>query len=108
MINIIDYMKTSVEDYNRKLNLFNIGDEITIHLITNDKKINKQLLTGIVIKKRGSGINKTFTIRKLSYSISIEMTYFLYSPLILKIIVNKLGKVNKSKLYYLRKLKRKN
>ncbi len=102
MIKIEDIGK----DFIKKLPQFNPGDEIEISLkIKEGEKERIQHFTGIVIRKRGGGISKTFTVRKISYGIGIERTFPLYSPSIAKIKVKKMGRVRRAKLYYLRERK---
>ncbi|WGH27620.1 MAG: 50S ribosomal protein L19 [Candidatus Shikimatogenerans bostrichidophilus] len=83
---------------------FNVGDNITVYYYTNIKnKKKKQLLTGIVISKKGNNkFNKTFIIRNIINNIGYEITFFLYSPYINKIIINKKNKIKKSKIFYIR------
>ncbi|WGH26609.1 MAG: 50S ribosomal protein L19 [Candidatus Shikimatogenerans bostrichidophilus] len=84
---------------------FNVGDNITIYYYNNIKNKKKiQLLNGIVISKKGNNkFNKTFIIRNIINNIGYEITFFLYSPYINNIIINKKNKIKKSKIYYIRK-----
>src|SRR5204863_6421061 len=61
-----------------------------------------QLFEGIVIKRQGSGVRETFTVRKQSSGVGVERTFPLHSPKIEKIEVKAIGDVNRAKLYYLR------
>ena len=61
-----------------------------------------QAFEGIVIKVQGSGIGETFTVRKLSSGVGVERTFPMHSPVIDKVTVLRVGKVRRSKLYYLR------
>jgi large subunit ribosomal protein L19 len=59
---------------------------------------------GICIKRKGGGLNETFTVRRISYGVGVERCFLLHSPRIEKIEVVRLGRVRRAKLYYLRKL----
>lgn len=61
-----------------------------------------QAFEGVVIKVQGSGIGETFTVRKLSSGVGVERTFPMHSPVIDKVTVSRVGKVRRSKLYYLR------
>lgn len=61
-----------------------------------------QAFEGVVIKVQGSGIGETFTVRKLSSGVGVERTFPMHSPVIDKVTVLRVGKVRRSKLYYLR------
>lgn len=61
-----------------------------------------QAFEGVVIKVQGSGIGETFTVRKLSSGVGVERTFPMHSPVIDKVAVLRVGKVRRSKLYYLR------
>jgi len=83
---------------------FRVGDIIEVHSkISEGEKERIQVFEGIVIAIKGSGISKTFTVRKISYGIGVEKIFPLYSPNIANIKIIKRGKVKRSKLYYLRK-----
>ncbi len=82
---------------------FAVGDTIDVHFkIREENKMRIQVFTGIVISKKGRGINQNFTVRRISYGEGVERIFPVHSPLIDKIIVKKKGKVRRSKLYYLR------
>jgi large subunit ribosomal protein L19 len=84
---------------------FNAGDTISVHLkVVEGDKERIQVFTGVCIKIKGGGINKTFTVRKISNGVGVERIFPLHSPRIDKIKVEKVGHVRRAKLYYLRKL----
>lgn len=79
------------------------GDTIKIHLkIKEGEKERIQVFEGICISKRNSGLNSSFTVRKISYGEGVERVLPFYSPQIAKIEISKSGDVRRSKLYYLR------
>lgn len=63
-----------------------------------------QAFEGLVIAKRGSGLNETFVVRKVSYGVAVERVFFRHSPHISSIKVLRINKVRRAKLYYMRKL----
>ena len=82
---------------------FSIGDTIDVHFkIKEENKMRIQIFTGIVISKKGKGINQNFTVRRISYGEGVERIFPIHSPLIDKITIKKRGKVRRAKLYYLR------
>ena len=86
--------------------LFDSGDTITVFFeIKEGEKKRIQSFKGVIIKKQGKGLTKTFTIRKISAGIGIERIFLLNQPNIRKIEMNKKGKVRRSKIYYFRSLK---
>ena len=84
---------------------FNSGDTVRVHVrVVEGESERVQVFEGMVIKRRGSGISETFTVRKNSFGVGVERTFPLQSPRVEKIEVAKTGKVRRSKLYYMRKL----
>ncbi|MCL2098879.1 MAG: 50S ribosomal protein L19 [Oscillospiraceae bacterium] len=82
---------------------FNIGDTVRVHnRITEGQRERIQIFEGTVIAKRNSGINETFTVRRVSYGVGTEKTFPLHSPNVDKVTVIRIGKVRRAKLYYLR------
>ncbi len=85
---------------------FKVGDTVKVHYrIKEGDRERIQPFEGVVIRIRGSGADKTFTVRKESYGVGIERIFPYYSPNIEKIEVIKIGKVRRAKLYFLRELK---
>ena len=84
---------------------FKAGDTVTVaYRIVEGNKERIQLYRGVVIKISGHGYNKRFTVRKMSGTVGVERIFPIESPNIDSITVNKIGKVRRAKLYYLRNL----
>jgi large subunit ribosomal protein L19 len=93
-----EYLKTDLPD-------FKAGDKVTVHYkIKEGNKERVQLFQGDVIQRRNSGLNATFTVRKISNGVGVERIFPLHSTNIDKIEVNKIGKVRRSRIFYLRGL----
>ena len=89
----------------KELPELNPGDTVKVFVrIIEGNKERTQAFEGTVIKKRGSGSNKTITVRKIFQGVGVERVFALYSPRIEKISVLKRGDVKRAKLYYLREL----
>ena len=84
---------------------FGAGDTITVYYeIREGDKKRTQFFKGVVLQRKGSGASETFTIRKMSGTVGVERIFPVHSPRIDKIEVAKIGRVRRSKLYYLRDL----
>ena len=84
---------------------FKSGDTVKVNVrIIENKKERIQVFQGVVMKRRGSGVSETFTVRKISSGIGVERTFPVNSPALAKIEVVKHGKVRRSRINYLRKL----
>ena len=82
---------------------FRAGDTVNVYVrLIEGEKERIQIFKGIVIRVRGSGTNRTFTVRKVSSGIGVERTFPIHSPSIEKIEVVDRGKVRQSRIYYLR------
>lgn len=87
-------------------NNFKVGDSVRVHtrVIEGDKE-RIQIFTGIVIGRKGRGLNETFTVRRISYGEGVERVFPLHSPRIAKIELEQPGRARRAKLNYLRKRK---
>ncbi|MFH1860390.1 MAG: 50S ribosomal protein L19 [bacterium] len=84
---------------------FGSGDTVKVQLkITEGNKERLQDFVGIVIRRRGAGIQKSFTVRRVSFGVGMEKVFPLHSPSIEKIEIQRRGKVRRARLYYLRQL----
>jgi large subunit ribosomal protein L19 len=82
---------------------FKAGDTVRVHFqVIEGQRRRVQVFEGIVIKRQGSGVRETFTVRKQSFGVGVERTFPLHSPKIEKIEVQAVGDVSRAKLYYLR------
>lgn len=102
---MIDVNNILPEQKKTDLPAFNAGDRVKVHVrvIEGDKE-RIQPFEGDVISVRGSGINRTFTVRKISSGVGVERIFPLHSPKVARIEIIKKGDVRRAKLYYLRKL----
>ena len=85
--------------------VFRSGDtvKISVKVFEGDKERIQQF-EGVVIRRQGSGLRETFTVRRMSFGVGIERTFPLSSPVIEKVVVAKKGRVRRAKLHYLRGL----
>ena len=84
---------------------FKPGDTVRVHAkVKEGDKERIQVFEGVVIGRKGNGIESTFTVRKISYGVGVERIFPLHSPLIDKIEIAARGRVRRAKLYYLRDL----
>jgi len=82
---------------------FSPGDEVKVHVrVVEGNKERVQIFQGNVIGRQGSGLQETYTVRKLSYGVGVERTFPLHTPTVTKIEVVRRGDVRRAKLYYLR------
>lgn len=82
---------------------FRVGDSVKVHTrVIEGNKERIQIFAGIVIARKGAGLNKAFTVRKISYGEGVERVFPLNTPRISKIEVTRQGKVRRARLHYLR------
>ena len=104
MTNIVDQvasasLRTDIPD-------FRAGDTLDVHVkVIEGSRSRVQVFKGVCIKVQGSGIGRTFTVRKVSFGVGVERTFPLHTPVIEKIEVATRGDVRRAKLYYLRNLR---
>jgi large subunit ribosomal protein L19 len=98
--------KVTAEQLRTDLPEFHPGDTVAVQVrVVEGEKERIQLFEGVVIKIRGGGINKTFTVRKISHNVGVERIFPIHSPRLASVKVLRKGKVRRSKLYYLRSLR---
>ena len=94
-----EYLKEQIPD-------FSPGDTVRVHLkVTEGSRERIQVFEGVVIKRRGSGLGESFTVRRISYGVGVERVFPLHSPKIEKVEVMRRGRVRRAKLYYVRGLR---
>ena len=94
-----DYLRPDVPE-------FRSGDTLKVHVkVREGEKERIQVFQGVVISRRGTGTNESFTVRKMSGGIGVERVFPLHSPIIDHIEVLRRGRVRRAKLYYLRGLR---
>lgn len=100
----MEYIKSlEAEQLKKDLPEFNVGDTVKVsYRIKEGQRERIQVFEGTVIKRQGGGIHETFTVRRLSYGVGVERTFFLHSPRVEKIEVARAGKTRRAKIYYLR------
>ena len=96
--------KIESEQFRKNPMDFGVGDTVRVHtkVVEGDKE-RIQIFTGVVIGKRGRGLNETFTVRRISYGEGVERVFPVHSPRVDKIEVERKGAVRRAKLTYLRK-----
>ena len=96
--------KIEAEQYRKNPAAFNVGDSVKVHtkVVEGDKE-RIQIFAGVVIGRRGHGLNETFTVRRISYGEGVERVFPTTSPRVDKIEVERHGAVRRAKLTYRRK-----
>lgn len=96
--------KIESEQYRKNPVEFAVGDSVRVHTkVVEGEKERVQVFSGVVIGRRGHGLNATFTVRRISYGEGVERVFPLHSPRIDKVEVERRGMVRRAKLTYLRK-----
>ena len=100
-MNIIDTI--AKEQQKTDVTKFKVGDGVRVHTrVREGDKERIQIFSGIVIGRKGTGINQTFTVRRISYGEGVERVFPIHSPRIAKVEVEKQGRARRAKLNYLR------
>ena len=96
--------KIESEQYRKDDAKFGVGDSVKVHtkVVEGDKE-RIQIFAGVVIGKRGTGLNETFTVRRISYGEGVERIFPIHSPRVDKVEIERHGAVRRAKLTYLRK-----
>ena len=85
---------------------FRAGDTLKVHArVVEGNRSRIQVFQGVVIRRLGSGLRETFTVRKISFGVGVERTYPIHSPALDRVEVLTRGDVRRAKLYYLRDLR---
>lgn len=95
--------KIESANYRKNAENFNVGDSVRVHtrVVEGDKE-RIQIFPGIVIGRKGRGLNETFTVRRISYGEGVERVFPVHSPRVEKVEVEREGKVRRARLNYLR------
>lgn len=100
---VLSARKTKDGDNYTDVPLFKAGDTVNVAVrVIEGEKERIQNFKGIVISRRGEGINQTFTVRKISNGVGVERIFPLFSPMVQSIALLRKGRVRRAKLYYLR------
>ncbi|MEO7167429.1 MAG: 50S ribosomal protein L19 [Spartobacteria bacterium] len=103
-MNIIDTL--AKEQQKTDVTKFKVGDGLRVHTrVREGEKERIQIFSGICIARKGTGINQTFTVRRISYGEGVERVFPIHSPRIAKVEVEKVGRARRAKLNYLRNRK---
>ena len=96
--------KIESEQFRKEPAVFAVGDSVRVHtkVVEGDKE-RVQIFSGVVIGRRGHGINSSFTVRRISYGEGVERVFPVHSPRVEKVEVERQGNVRRAKLTYLRK-----
>jgi len=91
------------EQMKNKIPDLKVGNSVKVHVrVKEGNRERIQVFEGIIIKVQGGGVNKTFTVRRISYGVGVEKTFLVHSPAVEKVEVTRVGKARRAKLFYLR------
>ena len=91
------------EQLKNKIPELKVGNTVRVHVrIKEGNKERIQVFEGIIIKVQGGGVNRSFTVRKISYGVGVEKTFLVHSPLVEKVELVRVGKARRARLFYLR------
>jgi large subunit ribosomal protein L19 len=101
----VNIMKMVEQGYLKKdIPNFRSGDTVRVHVkVIEGGRERTQVFEGTVIRRRGSGLNETFTVRRVTHGVGVERTFPVHSPRLAKIEIMRKGRVRRARLYYLRK-----
>src|SRR5579859_5960551 len=96
--------KIESEQFRKEAGQFGIGDSVRVHtkVVEGDKE-RIQIFSGVVIGRRGRGLNEMFTVRRISYGEGVERVFPVHSPRVEKVEIERKGRARRAKLTYLRK-----
>jgi large subunit ribosomal protein L19 len=104
MANVLDALDADVARHD--IPAFRAGDTLKVHVkVVEGNRSRIQIFQGVCIRLQGSGIRRTFTVRKVSFGVGVERTFPLNTPIIDRVEVVTRGDVRRAKLYYLRNLR---
>ena len=104
MTNVIDTLAAATK--RDDIPEFRPGDTLKVHVkVVEGNRSRIQLFQGVCIRIQGSGVGRTFTVRKVSFGVGVERTFPMHSPIFEKIEIVTRGDVRRAKLYYLRNLR---
>src|SRR6185503_19828689 len=103
LIQTIEQAEMTAVAGKRELPEFEPGDTVRVHVrVTQGTRTRLQAYEGVVISRKGGGLNESFTVRKVSYGEGVERVFPIHSPIVEKVELVRRGKVRRAKLYYLR------
>lgn len=104
MMNATEIINALTKDQIRNdLPALEVGNNVKVYQkVVEGNRTRTQMFEGTIIKKQGTGIGATFTVRRLSYGVGVEKTWPVNSPIIEKIEISRKGRVRRARLFYLR------